>query len=74
MDKTCEGADTGSGCDSEVRTKSLVRHCEVCGVSGMNIEVREIWHDGMYFGTFCGRCELRRTGGTKCPPGRRAQS
>ena len=25
-----------------------MRYCEMCGVSGMNIEVREIWHDGEY--------------------------
>lgn len=42
------------------REGSLVRRCEVCDASGMTIEVREVWHDGMYFGTFCGRCELRR--------------
>jgi hypothetical protein len=66
--------------DDEARTdlpeerpqKSLVRRCEVCGVSGMTIEVREVWHDGMYFGVFCGRCEMRRRGDV--PPRRRANS
>lgn len=37
-----------------------MRICEVCGISGINIEVREIWHDGEYFGTFCGQCEIKR--------------
>jgi DnaJ-class molecular chaperone len=41
--------------------KSGVKHCEMCGVSGMYIEVREIWIDGQFFGTFCGNCEMRRT-------------
>lgn len=39
-----------------------MRICEVCGVSGMTIEVREILIDGEYFGTFCGKCEMKRTG------------
>ena len=37
-----------------------MRHCEVCGVSGMFIEVREVWSDGAYFGTFCSKCEFDR--------------
>ena len=40
--------------------KSWVRQCEVCGVRGVYIEVREIWIDGVFFGTFCGKCEMRR--------------
>jgi hypothetical protein len=46
-----------------------MRHCEICGVSGMNIEVREIWIDGEFFGSFCGRCEMRRTEGPGAPQG-----
>jgi hypothetical protein len=49
---------------------SRVKHCEVCGVSGFYIEVRDIWIDGMYFGTFCGKCEFRRgTGRPSAPQG-----
>jgi hypothetical protein len=51
-----------------------MRYCEQCGVSGMHIEVREIWIDGEYFGTFCGRCEMRRGTGTPSPARRRANS
>src|SRR6478736_9830456 len=40
--------------------KSLVRRCEICGVRGVYIEVREVWIDGQYFGTFCGKCEMDR--------------
>ena len=47
-----------------------MRYCEMCGVSGMSIEVREIWIDGEFFGVFCGRCEMRRTEGESSPPGR----
>jgi len=46
-----------------------MRHCEICGVSGMYIEVREIWIDGAFFGTFCGKCEMRRTEGPSAPQG-----
>ena len=48
---------------------SRVKHCEVCGVSGFYIEVREIWIDGQFFGTFCGKCEMRRTEGASAPQG-----
>jgi hypothetical protein len=58
----------------EEPAKSLVRQCEVCGVSGMYIEVREVWFDGEYFGTFCGKCEMRRGTGTPSPARRRAHS
>jgi hypothetical protein len=49
-----------------------MRHCEICGVSGMFIEVREVWIDGAYFGTFCCKCE--RDGRGEVPPRRRAQN
>ena len=59
MDSGHGKAKTGTGSASEVFT---MRYCEVCGASGMTIEVRELWIDGMYFGTFCPRCEERRRG------------
>ena len=48
--------------------KSWVRQCEVCGVRGVYIEVREIWIDGVFFGTFCGKCEMRRGTGSEANP------
>jgi hypothetical protein len=41
----------------------------------MYIEVREIWIDGTFFGTFCGKCELRRRDGDRpSPPGDRGKT
>jgi hypothetical protein len=61
-----EDEAAGLGIEDSRPAEDRMRYCEMCGVSGMSIEVREIWIDGKFFGTFCGRCEMRRTS----PPGR----